>query len=65
MTADEFQERMRLIQERSARYFRMAQALHQMQELLDIEYRAFQAEYNALWTWYLQRLARGEEDTLE
>jgi hypothetical protein len=62
MTEDEFRMRLLKASDRSARVLQLARQVHVMGAALDAELRELQAEYDTLWTWYLQQLARGGDD---
>jgi hypothetical protein len=64
MTPDEFRERLMKANERLARTRRLQQILHDLDEIIEAELAESQAEYDTLWSWFLQRLARGDDDAV-
>jgi hypothetical protein len=65
VTEEEFRERLTQVSHRSARGLRMACLIDALDEVLLAELEELRAEYDALWSWYLARLARRDEDTVE
>ena len=39
--------------------------LHELDLMIDAELVEMQAEYDRLWSWYLQRLARWDDESVE